>query len=90
MPVLRMLIFGFFFPVHMQLQLLQRTLHMGALLFICFTNGYVLLSRCADFLKKVDHTEKYFLLYTIPKCSIQGRVPFRAPPPYVHSASMSD
>ena len=48
-PVLRMLIFGFFFSVFMQLQLLQRTLHMGALLFICFTNGYVLLDRCADF-----------------------------------------
>ena len=44
------------------LQLLQRTLHMGALLFICITNGYDLLGKRADFLKKVDHTEKYFFL----------------------------
>ena len=66
----------------MQLQLQQRALHMSALLVICYTKGYVLLGRCANLKKKIEHTEKYFFLYTIPMRSIQGRVPFRAPPPY--------
>ena len=67
----------------MQLQLQQRALHMSALLVICYTKGYVLLGRCANLKKKIEHTEKYFFLYTIPMRSIQGCVPFRAPPPYL-------
>ena len=51
--VLRMLIFGFFPPVLMQLQLLQCALHKSALLVICITKGYVLLGRCADLKKKI-------------------------------------
>ena len=82
MPYLRTLIFRYFFPLRMQLQLQQCTMHMSALLVICYTKGYVLLGRCANLKKKFEHTEKYFFLYTIPMRSILGRVPFRAPPPY--------
>ena len=83
MPDLRTLIFRYFFPLRMQLQLQQCTMHMSALLVICYTKGYVLLGRCANLKKKFEHTEKYFFLCTIPMRSILGRVPFRAPPPYV-------
>ena len=82
MPDLRTLIFRYFFPLRMQLQLQQCTMHMSALLVICYTKGYVLLGRCANLKKKFEHTEKYFFLRTIPMRSILGRVPFRAPPPY--------
>ena len=44
----------------MQLQLQQRDLHMSALLVICYTKGHVLLGRCANLKKKIEHTEKYF------------------------------
>ena len=83
MPDLRTLIFRYFFPLRMQLQLQQCTMHMSALLVICYTKGYVLLGRCANLKKKFEHTEKYFFLCTIPMRSILGRVPFRAPPPYL-------
>ena len=82
MPDLRTLIFRYFFPLRMQLQLQQCTMHMSALLVICYTKGYVLLGRCANLKKKFEHTEKYYFLCTIPMRSILGRVPFRAPPPY--------
>ena len=81
MPDLRMLIFRYFFPLRMQLQLQQCTMHMSALLVICYTKGYVFLGRCANLEKKIEDGEKYFFLCTIPKRSILGRVPFRAPPP---------
>ena len=82
MPDLRTLIFRYFFPLRMQLQLQQCTMHMSALLVICYTKGYVLLGRCANLKKKFEHTEEYFFLCTIPMRSILGRVPFRAPPPF--------
>ena len=72
----------------MQLQLLQCALHMSALLVIGFTNVFILPGMCADFEKKVEQTEKYFFLYTIPMRSILGRVPFRAPPPYAVAKSV--
>ncbi len=49
----RMLIFSYFFPLLMQLQLQQRALHMSALLVIYYAKGYVLLGRCAN-LKKTS------------------------------------
>ena len=66
-----MLIFCYFFPLLMQLQLQQRDLHMSALLVICYTKGHVLLGRCANLKKKnwtrrkiffsVHHTDVFHL-----------------------------
>ena len=82
-PDLRMLIFCKSSPLLMQLQLQQCALHMSSLLVICYTKGYVFLGRCANLEKKIEDGEKHFFLCTIPKRSILGRVPFRAPPPYL-------
>ena len=47
----------------MQLQLQQRALHMSALLVICYTKGYVLLGRCANLKKKIEHRKIFFFVH---------------------------